>query len=336
MNEIGQAVGTGIQGVLLVLVALGVIWLLRTSIRAVKEYDRLVIFFIGRFRTVRGPGLTFVVPFVESVIKVDMRETIIDIPSQTAITKDNASIGIDFLVYYRITNPELSVTKVEDVVEATGKIATTTLRAVIGDIVLDDVLSRRDQINDVLRVKLDETTERWGMKITTVEIREIEPPRAIQEAMNRQMSAERDRRAEVTLAEGERQAAVERAEGSKQSAILEAEGQKQSQILRAQGEREAQMLRAEGYAKALNAIHREAREVDGNTMALQYMDTLEKVGSSPSTKFVMPMELTGIAQNIAGAMNRGSGKSAHVSNGSNGSGVGKERQRAPLAEVAID
>ena len=337
MNEIGQAVGTGVQGVLLVLVALGVIWLLRTSIRAVKEYDRLVIFFIGRFRTVRGPGLTFVVPFVESVIKVDMRETIIDIPSQTAITKDNASIGIDFLVYYRITNPELSVTKVEDVVEATGKIATTTLRAVIGDIVLDDVLSRRDQINDVLRVKLDETTERWGMKITTVEIREIEPPRAIQEAMNRQMSAERDRRAEVTLAEGERQAAVERAEGSKQSAILEAEGQKQSQILRAEGEREAQMLRAEGYANALNAIHREARELDGNTMALQYMDTLEKVGSSPSTKFVMPMELTGIAQNIAGAMNgSGGGKSAHASNGSNGAGVSKERQRAPLAEVAID
>ena len=335
MNEIGQAVGTGVQGVLLVLVALGVIWLLRTSIRAVKEYDRLVIFFIGRFRTVRGPGLTFVVPFVESVIKVDMRETIIDIPSQTAITKDNASIGIDFLVYYRITNPELSVTKVEDVVEATGKIATTTLRAVIGDIVLDDVLSRRDQINDVLRVKLDETTERWGMKITTVEIREIEPPRAIQEAMNRQMSAERDRRAEVTLAEGERQAAVERAAGSKQSAILEAEGQKQSQILRAQGEREAQMLRAEGYANALNAIHREARELDGNTMALQYMDTLEKVGSSPSTKFVMPMELTGIAQNIAGAMNGGA-KSAHVSNGSVGGNGSKERQRAPLAEVAID
>ena len=330
MNEFGQALGTGIQGVLLVVVVLGIIWLLRTSIRAVKEYDRLVIFFIGRFRTVRGPGLTFVLPFVESVIRVDMRETIIDIPSQTAITKDNASIGIDFLVYYRITDPELSVTKVEDVVEATGKIATTTLRAVIGDIVLDDVLSRRDQINDVLRVKLDETTERWGMKITTVEIREIEPPRAILEAMNRQMSAERDRRAEVTLAEGEREAAIARAEGSKQSAILEAEGQKASQILRAEGEREAQELRAQGYANALQAIYQEARGIDNNTMALQYMDMLEKVGSSPSTKFVLPMELTGIAQNIAGAVTGNGASQAHSSNGK------REEQPMPLGEVAIE
>ena len=203
-SDLAEVLSTGGQGIVIVIVILAIVTLLRNSIRAVKEYDRLVIFFIGRYRAVRGPGLTFVIPFVESATNVDMRENIIDIPSQTAITKDNASIGIDFLVYYRITNPEHSVTKVEDVVEATGKIATTTLRAVIGDIVLDDVLSKRDQINDVLRVKLDETTERWGMKITTVEIREIEPPRAIQESMNRQMSAERERRAEVTLAEGER------------------------------------------------------------------------------------------------------------------------------------
>ena len=330
MNELGQALDTGVQGALLVAVVLGIIWLLRTSIRAVKEYDRLVIFFIGRFRTVRGPGLTFVVPFVESVIRVDMRETIIDIPSQTAITKDNASIGIDFLVYYRITDPELSVTKVENVVEATGKIATTTLRAVIGDIVLDDVFARRDQINDVLRVKLDETTERWGMKITTVEIREIEPPRAILEAMNRQMSAERDRRAEVTLAEGKREAAIARAEGSKQSAILEAEGQKESQILRAEAEREAQELRAQGYANALQAIGQAARGIDNNTMALQYMDMLEKVGSSPSTKFVLPMELTGIAQNIAGAIHSNGASQAPSSNGKH------HEQPMPLGEVAIE
>ncbi|MDE2854578.1 MAG: SPFH domain-containing protein [Chloroflexota bacterium] len=306
-GELTQALGAGASGLLLVIVVLAVFMLLRSSIRAVKEYDRLVIFFIGRFSTVRGPGLTFVIPFVESAVKVDMREKIIDIPSQTAITKDNASIGIDFLVYYRITDPETSVTKVGDVVDATGKIATTTLRAVIGDIVLDDVLSRRDQINDVLRVKLDETTERWGMKITTVEIREIEPPRAIQDAMNRQMSAERDRRAEVTLAEGEKQAAIARAEGSKQSAILEAEGQKQSQILKAEGEREAQLLTAEGFAKALTAIHEHARDVDGKTMALQYMEMLEKVGSSPSTKLLLPMELTSIAQSFVSTMGAGAG-----------------------------
>jgi regulator of protease activity HflC (stomatin/prohibitin superfamily) len=318
-GELTQALGAGAQGLLLVIVVLAIFMLLRSSIRAVKEYDRLVIFFIGRFKTVRGPGLIYVIPFLESAIKVDMREKIIDIPSQTAITKDNASIGIDFLVYYRITDPEQSVTKVGDVVDATGKIATTTLRAVIGDIVLDDVLSRRDQINDVLRVKLDETTERWGMKITTVEIREIEPPRAIQDAMNRQMSAERDRRAEVTLAEGEREAAIARAEGSKQSAILEAEGQKQSQILKAEGEREAQLLTAEGYAKALTAIYERAREVDGKTMALQYMEMLEKLGSSPSTKFLLPMELTSIAQNFVSAMGASAG--AALANGDNGAAV---------------
>ena len=311
MNDLGQAINAGGQGIVIVVLVLALVWLLRTTIRAVKEYDRLVIFFIGRFSGVRGPGLTFVLPFVENAVRVDMRETIIDIPSQTAITKDNASIGIDFLVYYRITDPELSITKVEDVVEATGKIATTTLRAVIGDIVLDDVLSRRDQINDVLRVKLDETTERWGMKITTVEIREIEPPRAILDAMNRQMSAERDRRAEVTMAEGEREAAIARAEGNKQSSILEAEGQRQSGILRAEGERQAQKLRAEGYATALKTIYEQARDIDSKTMALQYMEMLEKVGSSPSTKFVLPMELTSMVQNFVSTMGAG----AALSNG---------------------
>ncbi len=327
-TDLTSALSAGGQGVLVVIIVLAVVMLLRSTIRAVKEYDRLVIFFIGRFSSVRGPGLTFVIPFVENAIRVDMRERIIDIPSQTAITKDNASIGIDFLVYYRITDPELSVTKVGNVVDATGKIATTTLRAVIGDIVLDDVLSRRDQINDVLRVKLDETTERWGMKITTVEIREIEPPRAIQDAMNRQMSAERDRRAEVTLAEGERQAAIERAEGSKQSAILEAEGKKQSQILEAEGQRQAQMLKAEGYAMALKAIHEQARAVDGKTMALQYMETLEKVGSSPSTKFVMPMELTSMVQGIAGAMGAGAAPA------STGNGADSAETEAVVEAVA--
>ncbi|MCY3796741.1 MAG: SPFH/Band 7/PHB domain protein [Chloroflexi bacterium] len=330
-GELAQMFGAGASGLLLVIVILAIIGLLRSAIRAVKEYDRLVIFQLGRFSTVRGPGLTYVIPFLESATKVNMREEIIDIPSQTAITKDNASIGIDFLVYYRITDPETSLTKVGDVVDATGKIATTTLRAVIGDIVLDDVLSRRDDINNVLRAKLDETTERWGMKITTVEIREIEPPRAILDAMNRQMSAERDRRAEVTLAEGEREAAIARAEGSKQSAILEAEGEKRSQILKAEGEREAQLLTAEGYARALAAIHDQAREIDGKTMALQYMEMLEKVGSSPSTKFVLPMELTSIAQNFVSTM--GAGADAALGNGGNGADMPKAER---VTETAAD
>ncbi len=332
-DSLAQAIGTGGQAILLVVVLLFIFGVLRGAIRAVKEYERLVIFFIGRFRAVRGPGLTFVIPFVEHAYTVDLRETIIDIDKQTAITKDNASIGIDFLVYFRIVNPELSKTKVENPIDATGKIATTTLRAVIGDIVLDDVLSKREQINDVLRVKLDETTERWGVKITTVEIREIDPPRAIQESMNRQMSAERDRRAEVITAEGEREAAITRAAGSKESAILEAEGQKQSQILEAQGERQAQLLRAEGYASALKAIHEQARDVDGNTMALQYMKTLENVGSSPSTKFVLPMELTGMVQNLANTLTAGGGMSRSNGSGGNGSDIVQSDEAQEITEA---
>ena len=314
MNELGQVFNIGGLGIFLVIVILAAFWLMRYTIRAVKEYERLVIFFIGRFSTVRGPGLTFVVPFVEQAEKIDLRERFLDIEKQTAITKDNASIGIDFLVYYRVVNPELATTKVEDRRGATASIATTTLRAVIGDIVLDDVLSNREQINDVLRVKLDETTERWGMKITTVEIREIDPPRAIQESMNRQMSAERDRRAEVIRAEGEKQAAIARAEGQKRSAILEAEGYRESQILEAEGQRQAQLLKAEGYAAALKAIYEQARDIDTKTMALQYMEMLEKVGSSPSTKFVLPMELTGMVQSFVSTM--GMGAALNHSNGS--------------------
>jgi len=327
MDELLNFLANEGQAIPIIIVVLVIFSILRGTIRAVKEYERVVIFFIGRFSTVRGPGLTFVLPIVEQAFEVDMREHFLDIPQQTAITKDNASIGIDFLVYYRITNPELATTKVENPVSATANIATTTLRAVIGDIVLDDVLSKREQINDILRVKLDETTERWGMKITTVEIREIDPPAAIQESMNRQMSAERDRRAEVTRAEGEKQAAIARAEGQKQSAILEAEGRKQAQILEAEGEKLSQELRAQGYAKALGAIYLQAKDIDTKTMALQYMEMLERVGSSPSTKFVIPMELTSMIQNFVGNMSMGN----VATPSSNGNG---KHESDPVKQIA--
>ena len=275
------------------------------AIRIVPQYERLVILFLGKLNGVRGPGFIFVWPFVERAIKVDVRERFLDIPAQTAITLDNAPIAIDFLVYYRVTEPARSVLDVENVVGAAVNIATTTLRAVIGDIELDAVLSKREQINDTLRVKLDEVTERWGMKITSVEIREIEPPRSVQEAMNRQMTAERERRALVTSASGEREAAVTVAEGEKQAAILRAEGSKQSAILEAEGQRQAQVLKAQGYAKALEAIFAEAKNIDEKTMLLQYLETLRDVGASSSTKFVLPMELTGMMSQLSAAINNG-------------------------------
>ncbi|RMF82057.1 MAG: SPFH/Band 7/PHB domain protein [Chloroflexi bacterium] len=267
-------------------------------VRVVPEYQRVVILSLGKYNGTRGPGIVFIVPFFEVAHTVDLRERFLDIPAQTAITSDNAPISIDFLVYYRVIDPKLSVLAVDHVVNASVQIATTTLRAVIGDIDLDSVLSKREQINDTLRVKLDEVTERWGLKITSVEIREIEPPRDVQEAMNRQMSAERERRAMVTKASGQRESDIAVAEGEKQAAILRAEGEKQAAILSAEGARQAQVLRAQGFAMALKAIYEQAQSVDEKTMALQYLDTLSDIGSSPSTKFVVPMEITGIMQQV--------------------------------------
>ncbi|MAS37516.1 MAG: hypothetical protein CL610_26200 [Anaerolineaceae bacterium] len=288
--------------ILIIAVILFVFYIVVRTFRIIPEYERLVILALGRYAGTRGPGLTIVLPFLEQAIKVDMREKFLDIPAQTAITQDNAPIAIDFLVYYRVVDPKLSVIAVDHVVRASTNIATTTLRAVIGDISLDDVLSKREQINDTLRVKLDEVTERWGLKITSVEIREIEPPREVQEAMNRQMSAERERRALVTRASGEREASIAVAEGEKQGAILRAEGQKQSAILQAEGERQAQLLRAQGFAAALQAIEEQAQLASSNTMYLQYMEALRDIGAGASTKFVLPMELVNMAQQFAGGL----------------------------------
>ncbi len=263
-------------------------------IQIVQQYERLAVFWLGRFVGTREPGLhVFFWPF-HKTRRIDLREDVIDIPRQTNITSDNAPINIDFLVYLRVipTEAQKSVLEVVDYRSAVIGIATTTLRAVIGNLALDDVLSQRERINEELRLRLDEVTERWGIKVTQVEIREIEPPREVQEAMNRQMSAERVRRAVVTEAEGTRQASVTVAEGEKQAAILRAEGARQSEILKAEGDRQAAMLRAEGFATALEKISSAARNIDSNTLSLQYFDTLKQLGASQSTKFIFPMEFT--------------------------------------------
>lgn len=300
-----QILGNQTTVILAIVVILFFFYILSRLIRIVPETERLVVLSLGKYvgrRGTRGPGIVFIIPFIEQARKVDIREKFFDIPSQTAITKDNAPIDIDFLVYYRVIDPKLSVLQVENVVSAAVNIATTTLRAVIGDISLDDVLAKREQINDTLRVKLDEITERWGMKVTTVEIREIKPPREVQDAMNRQMTAERERRATVTRASGEREASIAVAEGEKQAAILRSEGIKLSAVLEADGEREAQLLRAQGFALALKEISTQARELDANTMALQYLDALQKLGLSPSTKYVLPIELVSLAQQFTGTL----------------------------------
>jgi regulator of protease activity HflC (stomatin/prohibitin superfamily) len=231
-------------------------------------------------------------------MKVDLREQVREIPHQTSITLDNAPIAIDFIWYYKVVDAMQSVLQVGNFEAAAEGMATTTLRSVIGGIPLDDVLSQREHINQVLRVKLDEVTERWGVKVTNVEIREIIPPREVQDAMNRQMTAERVRRAVVTESQGQREAAVNVAEGEKQAAILRADGEKQANVLRAEGDRQAQLLRAEGFSAALERIYSIASTIDHKTMTLQYFDTLKSMGTSPATKFIFPMEFTSLLENF--------------------------------------
>ena len=275
-------IGIGIVLILLIL-------LVPLAIKIVREYQRVMVFRLGRALGAKGPGLVLLIPFVDRVVWVDLRELYLEIPHQTAITEDNATISIDFIVFYRVVNAAMSVIEVANFAGAAQNIASTTLRSVVGDMALDEVLAKREHMNQVLRVKLDEVTERWGVKVTNVEIREIIPPPQVQDAMTRQMSAERTRRAVVTEADGSKQAAITVAEGNKQSAILNAEG-----------DRQAAILRAEGFALALTKIYEAAQNVDAKTMSLQYLDALKQIGASPSTKFVIPMELTTLLSGISG------------------------------------
>jgi len=263
------------------LIVVVVALILGAAIKIVREYQRLVVFRLGRAIGEKGPGIVFLIPIVDRPVWVDLREQYLEVPHQTCITQDNAPISVDFLVYWKVIGAVDSVVQVANFAGASQGIATTTLRAVIGDISLDDVLAKREDINQVLRVKLDEVTERWGVKVTAVEIREILPPKEVQEAMTRQMTAERNRRAVVLEADGKKQATITVAEGDKQSAIL-----------RAEGDRKAAVLRAEGFSLALDKIFAVAKTIDAKTMSLQYLDALKTMGTSPSTKFVLPMEFT--------------------------------------------
>ena len=264
------------------------------AIKIVPEYRRIVVFRLGRCIGAKGPGLVLLIPFVDRPVTVDLREQVREIPAQQSITQDNAPLSIDFLWYYKVFDPVQSVLQVQNFELAAQGIATTTLRSVIGGILLDGVLSEREKINTALRARLDEVTERWGVKVTNVEIREIIPPRDVQDSMNRQLTAERTRRAVVTESTGSREAAINVAQGEKQANILRAEGEKQSAILKAEGERQAQVLKAEGYQQALEAIFAAAKNIDQKTMTLQYFETLKSMASGSSTKYIFPMEFTSL------------------------------------------
>ena len=273
-----------------------------SGIVVVQQYQRMVVQKFGTFTGTMRPGLHLLIPVMHNGTKVDLRERVARVPTQKYITADNVVVDMDFVIYYRVMEEmaERSVLEVQNFESAVVNLAFATLRAVIGSTSLAEALTERERIRDQLQVRMDEVTERWGVKVSQVEINEIDPPPGVKAAMEREKSAEAIKTAEITESEGARQAQINRAEGEKQAEILQAEGARQGEILKAEGDQQAQVLRAEGFSTALERIFQVANTIDAKTMSLQYFETLKSLGASPSTKWIFPMEFTNMLQPFLG------------------------------------
>ena len=281
----------------------------------VQQYERMVVQRLGQFVGIQRPGLRFLIPVLYNGTRIDLREREQRVPTQKYITLDNVVVDMDFVIYYRIMEDmaERSVLEVQNFEQAVINLAFATLRAVIGGTELSAALAERERIRDEVQVRMDEVTSRWGVKVSQVEINEIDPPPGVKEAMEREKSAAAIQTAEITESEGQRQSQINRAEGEKQAAILEAEGVRQKEILEAEGDQQATVLQAEGFSTALERIYSVANTVDSKTMSLQYFETLKALGSSPSTKFIFPMEFTSM---LTGFLNPGAPNQPRI-NGEN-------------------
>ncbi|MCH7736162.1 MAG: SPFH/Band 7/PHB domain protein [Chloroflexi bacterium] len=268
----------------------------------VQQYQRMIVQKFGTYVGTRRSGLHFLIPFVYSGTKVDLRERVRQVPTQKYITADNVVVDMDFVIYYRIMEEyaERAVLEIQNFELAVVNLAFATLRAVIGSTTLSEALVERERIRDALQVRMDEVTERWGVKISQVEINEIDPPPGVKAAMEREKSAEAIKTADITESEGARQSQINIAEGEKRAAILTAEGARQAEILNAEGDQQAAVLRAQGFSEALERINEAASKADGRTMSLQYFETLKSLGESPSTKWIFPMEFTSMLGNFLG------------------------------------
>lgn len=273
----------------------------------VQQQERMVVQRFGRFDRVVGPGFRFLIPFIFNGTKVGIWERTQRVPTQKYITTDNVVVDMDFVIYYQVLpdddNPRRSVLDVQDFEAAVVNLAVAELRSIIGNITLADALAERERIQSQLQIALDENTGRWGVKVRNVAINEIDPPPGVKQAMEREKSAAAIKTADITESEGQRQAQINRAEGEKQSAILQAEGNRQAAILEAEGDQQATVLRAQGFSTALERIYTVANNVDSKTMSLQYFETLKSLGSSPSTKFIFPMEFTSMLSPFLGMGN---------------------------------
>ena len=276
-----------------------------SCVKVVRQAQALVIERLGAYQATWGTGVHFKLPFVERVArKVNLKEQVVDFPPQPVITKDNVTMQIDTVVYFQITDPKLYAYGVENPIMAIENLTATTLRNVIGDLELDETLTSRETINTQMRATLDVATDPWGIKVNRVELKNIIPPAAIQDAMEKQMKAERERREAILIAEGEKKSAILRAEGQKESMVLQAEGDKEAAILRAEAKKEATIREAEGQAEAIRAIQKanaqgiesiKAAKADDAVIQLKSLEAFAKAADGKATKIIIPSEIQGMA-----------------------------------------
>ena len=285
--------------ILTVVVIIAVIITITSGIKIVQPYEQAIYMRLGKFVRVLNQGLNVVCPLINQVVKMDLRTEVLDVPKQEVITKDNSPVDVDAVIYIKVTDPKNAFFEVTDYRFATVNLAQTTLRSIIGDMELDEILSSREKINVSLRDILDENTDKWGVKIEAVEIREVNPARKVKDSMEEQTSAERKRRAAILEADGQKRAAILEAEGKKRSRILEAEGLRQSMILEAEGKRLATILEGQGEAQKLRIMSVGAAAMDSKAMSVLSMQTLQKVGEGESSKIFFPMEVTKLIEGVS-------------------------------------
>ena len=281
------------------IVMIAAIVIITSGVKIVQPYEQAIYMRLGKFVRVLGQGLNIVCPLINKVVKMDLRTEVLDVPKQEVITKDNSPVNVDAVIYIKVTDPKNAFFEVTDYRLATVNLAQTTLRSIIGEMELDEILSSREKINLSLRDILDESTDKWGVKIEAVEIREVDPARKVKDSMEEQTSAERRRRAAILQADGQKRAAILEAEGKKKSRILEAEGLRQSMILEAEGKRLATILEGQGEAQKLRILSVGAASMDSKALSVLSMQTIQEVGKGESSKIFFPMEVTRLVEGIS-------------------------------------
>jgi regulator of protease activity HflC (stomatin/prohibitin superfamily) len=298
------------QTIILALVAvavIGTIIAITSGVKIVQPYQQGIYMRLGKYVRILNQGLNFVFPLINQVVKIDLRTEVLDVPSQEVITKDNSPVNVDAIIYIKVIDPKRAFFEVNNYHTATIALAQTTLRSTIGEMELDEILSSRERINIQLRDILDESTDKWGVRIEAGEIREVDPARKVKESMEEQTSAERRRRAAILQADGLKRAAILESEGKKRSMILQAEGQRQSMILEAEGKRLATILESQGEAQKLRILAVGSAALDSKAMSVLSMETLKSVGEGESSKFFFPIELTKLVDGISQYMGAGTG-----------------------------